>query len=41
MTFSPEFYNEGWTRWDDMKIYGPTARHMRRFVFSIERIMDA
>jgi len=35
MTFSPEFYNEGWTRWDDMKIYGPTARHTRRFVLSL------
>lgn len=35
MTFSPDFYDEGWTRWDDMKIYGPTARHTRRFVFSL------
>jgi trans-aconitate methyltransferase len=35
MTFSPEFYNEGWTRWDDMKIYGSTARHTRRFVFPL------
>lgn len=34
MTFSPDFYNQAWYKWDDMKIYGPTARHTRRFVFS-------
>ena len=35
MTFSTEFYNEGWYKWDDMKVYGPTARHTRRFIFSL------
>jgi len=35
MTFSSEFYNEAWYRWDDMKIYGPTARHTRRFIFQL------
>jgi SAM-dependent methyltransferase len=35
MTFSSEFYNVAWHKWDDMKIYGPTARHTRRFVFSL------
>jgi trans-aconitate methyltransferase len=35
MTFSSDFYNEAWHKWDDMKIYGPTARHTRRFVFSL------
>jgi SAM-dependent methyltransferase len=35
MTFSSEFYNEAWHKWDDMKIHGPTARHTRRFVFSL------
>ena len=35
MTFSSEFYNEAWYRWDDMKVYGPTARHTRRFIFSL------
>lgn len=33
MTFSSKFYNEGWYKWDDMKVYGPTARHTRRFIF--------
>jgi len=40
MTFSPEFYNQGWPRWDDMKIYGPSARHTRRFVFSLLRGLE-
>ena len=35
MTFSSEFYNEAWHKWDDMKVYGPTARHTRRFIFSL------
>jgi trans-aconitate methyltransferase len=35
VTFSTEFYNEGWYRWDDMKVFGPTARHTRRFIFSL------
>jgi len=35
MTFSPEFYDEASYRWDEMKVYGPTARHTRRFIFSL------
>ncbi len=35
MTFSAEFYDEAWRQWDDMKVYGPTARHTRRFIFSL------
>jgi trans-aconitate methyltransferase len=35
VTFSTEFYNEGWHRWDDMKMFGPSARHTRRFIFSL------
>lgn len=35
MTFSSEFYNDAWHQWDDMKVYGPTARHTRRFIFSL------
>lgn len=35
MKFSPKFYNEAWYKWDDMKVFGPTARHTRRFVFSL------
>lgn len=35
MTFSSGFYNEAWYKWDDMKVYGPTARHTRRFIFSL------
>lgn len=34
MTFSSEFYNQ-WHKWDDMKLYGPTAKHTRRFIFSL------
>jgi SAM-dependent methyltransferase len=47
MTFSSEFYNEAWDKWDDMKVYGPTARHTRRFIFnflhnlSFESVLDA
>ncbi len=37
MTFSSEFYNEAWYKWGDMKMYGPTARHTRRFIFSLLR----
>lgn len=36
MEFTPKFYDEGWrSGWDDMKIYGPTARHTRRFIFQL------
>jgi len=36
MDFAPQFYDEGWgSGWDDMKIYGPTARHTRRFIFQL------
>jgi trans-aconitate methyltransferase len=35
VTFSTDFYNEGWHKWDDMKMFGPTARHTRRFIFSL------
>lgn len=48
MEFTPKFYDEGWeSGWDDMKIYGPTARHTRRFIFqllssiSFNSILDA
>ncbi len=47
MTFTPDFYNEGWHHWDDMKVYGATARHTRRFIFSLlngvrfETVLDA
>lgn len=37
MTYSSDFYNEGWHKWDDMKVYGATARHTRRFIFSLMR----
>lgn len=30
-----EQYNEGWNQWDDMKVYGSTARHTRRFVLRL------
>jgi SAM-dependent methyltransferase len=35
MSFNPDFYDEAWHRWDDMKVYGSTARHTRRFIFSL------
>jgi SAM-dependent methyltransferase len=36
MEFTPQFYDEGWeSGWDDMKLYGPTARHTRRFIFKM------
>jgi trans-aconitate methyltransferase len=36
MEYTPKFYDEGWgSGWDDMKIYGPTARHTRRFIFKL------
>ena len=48
MEFTPQFYDEGWENgWDDMKLYGPTARHTRRFIFkmmeglSFESLLDA
>jgi trans-aconitate methyltransferase len=47
MTISPEFYDQGWPTWDDMKVHGPTARHTRRLIFklldglSFESVLDA
>ena len=47
MTFSSEFYDKAWNKWDDMKVYGPTARHTRRFVLAflkgseISSVLDA
>ncbi|MGE5249158.1 MAG: class I SAM-dependent methyltransferase [Bacteroidota bacterium] len=36
MDFKPEFYDEHWdSGWDDMKVYGSTARHTRRFIFRL------
>ena len=35
MTFSSSFYNEAWQKWDEMKVYGSTARHTRRLIFSL------
>ena len=36
MTFTPEFYDSAWNSgWDDMKVYGPSARHTRRFIFRL------
>jgi 2-polyprenyl-3-methyl-5-hydroxy-6-metoxy-1,4-benzoquinol methylase len=36
LPFSSEEYDRGWTDlWDDMKQYGPFARHLRRIVFSL------
>lgn len=36
MEFTSQFYDEGWEGgWDDMKLYGPTARHTRRFIFKL------
>src|SRR5574341_88791 len=32
MEFSKGFYDQGWPVWDDMKVYGPTARHTRRLI---------
>lgn len=41
MEFTPKFYDEGWgSGWDDMKIYGPTARHTRRFIFQLLSRID-
>ena len=37
MTFSSGFYNKAWHKWDDMKVYGSTARHTRRLIFSLLR----
>src|SRR5207249_9778896 len=35
MEFTPQFYDHGWGGgWDDMKVYGPTARHTRRIVLN-------
>ena len=46
--FTPQFYDEGWgSGWDDMKLYGPSARHTRRFIFklleglSFDSVLDA
>ena len=48
MEFSPQFYDQGWEGgWDDMKMYGPTARYTRRFIFlllqglSFQTVLDA
>lgn len=36
MEFSSQFYDERWgSGWDDMKVYGPTARHTRRLIFNL------
>lgn len=36
MEFTSGFYDEGWEGgWEDMKLYGPTARHTRRFIFKL------
>lgn len=36
MTADTVDYDQGWeNRWDDMRKYGPTARHMRRIVSSM------
>ena len=36
MEFTSQFYDEGWEGgWDDMKLYGPSARHTRRFIFKL------
>jgi trans-aconitate methyltransferase len=33
---STEEYNLGWdTKWDQMKVYGPYARHLRRIIFAM------
>jgi hypothetical protein len=33
---STEEYNKGWdTEWDQMKVYGPYARHLRRIIFKM------
>src|SRR5437773_8755025 len=38
MEFTPQFYDEHWGGdWNDMKIYGPTARHTRRIVLNLLR----
>jgi trans-aconitate methyltransferase len=46
--FAPQFYDEGWEGgWDDMKVFGPTARHTRRLIFklldgiSFDTVLDA
>jgi SAM-dependent methyltransferase len=36
MEFTSQFYDEGWEGgWDDMRLYGPTARHTRKFVLQL------
>jgi trans-aconitate methyltransferase len=33
---STDEYNKGWdTKWDQMKVYGPYARHLRRIIFAM------
>jgi len=33
---STDEYNKGWaTEWDQMKVYGPYARHLRRIIFAM------
>jgi len=47
VTFTSEFYDQAWHKWDDMKVYGATARHTRRFVFflmnslTFDTVLDA
>lgn len=47
MNYTPDFYDKAWHTWDDMKVYGATARHTRRFIFSLmdglsfESVLDA
>ena len=34
-------YDAGWTtEWDDMKRYGPFARHVRRLIMSLMRTVE-
>jgi ubiquinone/menaquinone biosynthesis C-methylase UbiE len=36
-----EDYNEGWEfKWDDMKMYGPFSRHLRRIIKKMIRPLD-
>lgn len=40
MGFSEKFYDQGWPVWDDMKLYGPTARHTRRLIFKLLKTLS-
>jgi SAM-dependent methyltransferase len=36
MDFTSQFYDQGWKGgWEDMKLFGPTARHTRRIIFNL------